>query len=171
MNEGIMSYIMPIFMRDKLSLGDIQIGLIAAILPVTLAVGSIIGGILTDKIGRKKALYVLIGLSIIFTISLIFVNNWWQLSIIYGIIGFLMGGHSTVSCALFMDITNPRIGATQYGIFTGIANIGLNGGGMITGTLVAALSYSQTFLFAGWVFGPTILVLYFIRLKKVIKKK
>lgn len=166
MNEGMLSFIMPIFMRDSLGLGDIQIGLIAAILPLTLAIGSIVGGVTTDKVGRKKTLYVLLILSAIFTASLIFSDNWWKLSIVYGIIGFLMGGHSTVSCALFMDVTNPKIGATQYGIFTGIANIGLNGGGMITGTLVTVLSFSQTFLYAGWVFGPTILVLYFIRLKK-----
>ena len=171
MNEGMLSFIMPIYMRDSLCLGDVQIGLIAAILPVTLAVGSIIGGLATDKFGRKRTLYLLLVFSAIFTASLIFANSWWKLSIIYGIVGFLMGGHSTVSCALFMDVTNPRIGATQYGIFTGIANIGLNGGGMITGTMVAALSFSQTFLFAGWVFGPTILVLYFIRLKNEIKKK
>jgi len=171
MNEGMLSFIMPIYMRDSLGLGDVQIGLIAAILPVTLAIGSIVGGLATDIFGRKKTLYVLLGLSAVFTASLIFASNWWKLSIIYGIIGLLMGGHSTVSCALFMDITNPKIGATQYGILTGIANIGLNGGGMITGTLVAALSFSQTFLYAGWVFGPTILVLYYIRLKKGIKKE
>jgi MFS transporter, PAT family, beta-lactamase induction signal transducer AmpG len=171
MNEGMLSFIMPIYMRDSLGLGDVQIGLIAAILPVTLAIGSVTGGIATDRFGRKKTLYVLLALSAIFTASLIFASNWWKLSIIYGIVGFLMGGHSTVSCALFMDITNPKIGATQYGIFTGIANIGLNGGGMVTGTLVAALSFNQTFLYAGWVFGPTILVLYYIRLRERNKKE
>lgn len=171
MNEGMLSFIMPIFMRDSLGLPDVQIGLITAILPITLAIGSIIGGVTTDRIGRKKALYIFLGLSIIFTASLIFASNWWKLSIIYGIVGFLMGGHSTVSCALFMDVTNPKIGATQYGIFTGIANIGLNGGGMITGTLVAMLGFARTFLYASWVFGPAILVLYYIRLgKQKIKK-
>jgi MFS family permease len=171
MNEGMLTFIMPIFMKDSLGLEPVQIGLITAILPITLAIGSIIGGITTDKIGRKRALYIFLGLSIIFTASLIFVDNWLKLSIIYGIIGILMGGHSTISCALFMDVTNPRIGATQYGIFTGIANIGLNGGGMATGTMVAALGFSRTFLYAGWVFAPAILVLYFIRLKKSKRKK
>jgi len=170
MNEGMISFIMPIFMKDGLGLEPVQIGLITAILPVTLAIGSIIGGIATDKIGRKRALYIFLGLSIIFTASLIFVNNWWQLSINYGIIGILMGGHSTVSCALFMDVTNPRIGATQYGVFTGLGNLGLNGGGMMTGTMVAAFGFARTFLYASWVFGPTMLVLYFIRLKKGKRK-
>jgi PAT family beta-lactamase induction signal transducer AmpG len=166
MNEGIMSFVMPIYMRDGLGISDVQIGFISMILPVFLAVGSLFGGVVTDKIGRKSALYIFIGLNIVFTASLIFADTWWKLSIIYGIIGFLMGGHSTVSCALFMDVTNPRIGATQYGILTGIANVGLNGGGMITGSLVVTLGFARTFLYAAWVFGPALLVLYFIRIKK-----
>lgn len=166
MNEGMLSYIMPIYMRDSLGIGDVQIGLISMIFPIFLAVGSIAGGIITDKIGRKRTLYIFLGLNAIFTASLIFTNNWWSLSTIYGTIGFLMGAHSTVSCALFMDVTNPRIGATQFGIFTGVANVGLNGGGMITGSMVALLGFSRTFLYAAWVFGPTMLLLYFIRLKK-----
>jgi len=169
MNEGIMSFIIPIYMRDGLGLSDVQIGFIAMILPVFLAVGSLVGGVITDKIGRKSALYLFIGLNIVFVASLIFADTWWKLSIIYGIIGFMMGGHSTVSCALFMDVTNPRIGATQYGIFTGIANVGLNGAGIITGSLVVSLGFARTFLYAAWVFGPALLVLYFIRVKKETK--
>ena len=166
MNEGIMSYIIPLYMRDGLGMSDVQIGFISMIFPVFLAVGSLVGGVVTDKIGRKSTLYVFIGLNIVFTAFLIFADSWWKLSVIYGIIGFLMGGHSTASCALFMDVTNPRIGATQYGIFTGIANVGLNGGGMITGTMAVALGFSRTFLYAAWVFGPALLVLYFIRITK-----
>ncbi|MBN2600174.1 MAG: MFS transporter [Candidatus Thermoplasmatota archaeon] len=164
MNEGIMSFLMPLYMRDGLGMSDVQIGMIAMILPVFLAVGSLVGGVLTDKIGRKKALYLFIGLNIVFTASLIFADTWWNLAFIYGIIGFLMGGHSTVSCALFMDATNPRIGATQYGIFTGIANVGLNGAGMLAGLLAVSLGFARTFLFSAWVFGPALLVLYFIRI-------
>jgi MFS family permease len=170
MNEGMLSFIMPIYMRDSLGISDVQIGLISMILPIFLAVGSVAGGITTDKIGRKLTLYVFIGLNTIFTASLIFTNNWLNLSIIYGIIGFMMGAHSTVSCALFMDVTNPRIGATQYGIFTGIANVGLNGGGMITGSMVAALGFTRTFLYSAWVFGPALLILHFIKLKEHIRR-
>ena len=170
MSEGMLSFIMPIYMRDSLGISDVQIGLISMILPIFLAVGSVAGGIITDKIGRKLTLYIFIGLNTIFTASLIFTNNWLNLSIIYGIIGFMMGAHSTVSCALFMDVTNPRIGATQYGIFTGIANVGLNGGGMITGSMVATIGFARTFLYSAWVFGPALLILYFIKLKRHIRR-
>jgi MFS family permease len=170
MNEGIMSFIIPIYMRDGLGLSDVQVGFIAMILPVFLAVGSLFGGIITDKIGRKPALYLFISFNILCTASLIVADSWWRLSILYAMIGFLMGGHSTVSCALFMDVTNPKIGATQYGIFTGIANVGLNGAGMITGTLAIGFGFARTFLYAAWVFGPALLVLHFIQIKKEGKK-
>jgi len=169
MNEGILSFIMPIYMRDFLNLRDVQIGVISMLLPLFLALGSVAGGAITDKIGRKKALYIFIVLDTIFTALLIFTDNWWKLSLIYSIVGFLLGAHSTVACALFMDITNPRIGATQYGILTGVANVGLNGGGMISGSIAAAFSFAHVFLFASWTFGPTLLVLYLIRFKN--KKK
>jgi MFS family permease len=136
------------------------------ILPVFLAVGSLFGGVITDKIGRKPALYLFISFNILCTASLIVADSWWRLSILYAMIGFLMGGHSTVSCALFMDVTNPKIGATQYGIFTGIANVGLNGAGMITGTLAVSLGFARTFLYAAWIFGPALLILHFIQIKK-----
>jgi len=170
MSEGMLSFIMPIYMRDSLGISDVQIGLISMIFPIFLAIGSVAGGITTDKIGRKLTLYIFLGLNAIFTASLIFTNNWWKLSIIYGIIGFLMGAHSTISCALFMDVTNPRIGATQYGIFTGVANVGLNGGGMITGSMVTTIGFARTFLYSAWVFGPALLILYFIKLKGHIRR-
>lgn len=169
MNEGILSYIMPIYMRDSLGIGDVHIGYISMVFPIFLAVGSLAGGITTDSIGRKQTLYVFLGLNAFFTALLIVTSNWWTVALIYGAIGFLMGAHSTISCALFMDVTNPRIGATQFGIFTGIANGGLNGGGMITGSLVVLLGFSRTFLYASWVFGPTLLLLYYIPIKR--KKK
>ena len=171
MNEGILAFIMPIFMKDQLGLEAVQIGLITAILPIMLAIGSFIGGTITDKIGRNKTLYIFISINIIFTGSLIFVDNWMKLSIIYAIIGFIMGSYQTVSCALFMDATNPKIAATQYGIFAGVGNLGVNGGGMLTGVMVASLGFSRTFLYAGWVFGPALLILYFIRTEKNDNKK
>jgi MFS family permease len=166
LNTGMVMFMIPLYLKISFELDPAQGGLINAILPMAMVVGSIVGGISTDKWGRKLTLYLLLGLSAIFTASLIFTNNWLNFAIIYGIIGFLMGGYETVVCALFMDVTNPRIGATQYGIFTGLANLGINGMGMVTGLMVSSLGFTRTFLYAGLVCGPAILILYFIKLKK-----
>jgi len=166
LNTGMIMFMIPLYLKISFDFDPAQGGLINAILPISMVIGSVAGGISTDKWGRKLTLYLLLGFSAIFTAFLIFTDNWLNFAIIYGIIGFLMGGYETVVCALFMDVTNPRIGATQYGIFTGLANLGINGIGMVAGSMVSSLGFARTFLYAGWVCGPAILLLYFIKLKK-----
>jgi hypothetical protein len=65
-----------------------------------------------------------------------------------------------------MDNTNPRIGASQYSIFTSISNFGEIGFAMISGSLLILLGYTRFFLYAAWIVGPAILLLYFIKMKK-----
>jgi len=70
-----------------------------------------------------------------------------------------------------MDVINPRVGATQFSILTGLGNLGmLNIGSGSGGILVAMLGFSRTFLYSAWIFGPALLILYYIRLKKAYKK-
>ena len=66
-----------------------------------------------------------------------------------------------------MDITNPKIAATQYSIITSLANFGRIGFGMISGTLVLMLGYNRVFLYAAWLVGLPLLVLYFVKEKKL----
>ena len=65
-----------------------------------------------------------------------------------------------------MDVTNPRIGATQYSILTGLGNLGITVGESSTGTMVSILGFTRTFLYGGLFFGPALLILYIIKLKK-----
>jgi len=70
-----------------------------------------------------------------------------------------------------MDVINPRIGATQFSILTGLANLGMvNIGSGSGGILVAMLGFSRVFLYSAWVFGPALLILYLIKLKKRVRK-
>ena len=82
-------------------------------------------------------------------------------------IGFLTGATLYAAIgALLMDITNPKIAATQYSILTSIANFGDIGIATISGTLVVMLGYTRFFLYAAWIIGPALLVLYFVKEKK-----
>ncbi len=63
---GIIQFAVPIYMKINLQLDIAQIGLIMAIFPVTSAAGSLAGGAISDRWGRKNPLYVFIGLSIFF---------------------------------------------------------------------------------------------------------
>ena len=172
-NKGMLLVLIPLYMKTALQLDVAQIGLIVTIFPVTAVIGSISGGAISDKWTRKKTIYVFTGASIFLTASLILANNWLILAIIYGLIGFLQGGYITSACAMFMDITNPKAGATEFSIFMSLGNGGMTAGETISGTFVSMLGFSRTFLYAGWIFGPTLLILYVIKLKnkKIILEK
>jgi MFS family permease len=162
---GILIFVIPLYMKTILQMDIGQIGLITTLYPITVVIGSLIGGTIADRWSRKMVLFVFCGSSIV-SATLIFANTWQILAIIYGLIGFLNGGYLTVSSALMMDICNPKIGTTQYSILCSICNFGEFGMETISGTLIVLLGFGRMFLYSAWLCGPTLLVLYFIRLKK-----
>jgi MFS family permease len=159
-------FIAPLYMRTVLDLDIAQIGLIAAIFPTTKVVGAFLGGVMSDKWGRQSTLFIFMSITAFFSVLMIFADTWQILSIVYGIIGFLQGGSFTALSAMLMDVTNPKVGATQYSIFTSLANFGEMTSGGMSGTLVAMLGFSRVFLYSAWALGPALLILYFINGKK-----
>lgn len=166
MSSGIILLIAPIWMNMGLKLNIIQVGFITMIFTISMAFGSLIGGIVADRFDRKNSLYLLIFVSILFSILLIFTNTSLNFAIVYSIIGFLQGCYFSLFGAMFMDATNPRIGATQFSIFNGLANLGSVSASMISGFLYVTLGISLLFLFSACIFGPSLILLYFIKLKK-----
>jgi PAT family beta-lactamase induction signal transducer AmpG len=164
---GLLLLIMPHYMRDVLNLTETQTGLLSLTSPIFTIIGAVVGGVMADKIGRKITLYIFLIGTLIFTSLLITANSWQILAILYSIIGLLQGVivYSAL-CALFMDVTNPKIGATQFSILTSMANFGEIGLGMFGGALVLILGYHRFFLYAALIAVPAILILHFVEEKK-----
>ena len=89
--------------------------------------------------------------------------------VLWIIIGFAHGGHYAAMGAMLMDITNQKVGAAQYSILTSFTNLGEMGGVTFSGTLITTIGFSRLFLFSAWIYGPALLILYFIRLKTETK--
>jgi len=166
MNFGILLFIIPEYMMNVLKLDVAQIGIITSLFPIGVVIGAITGGVMADKWGRKKTLTIFLIGSMICSPLLITANTWLILAIIYPIIGFLQGG-STFSAlmALFMDVTNPKIAGTQFSILTSIGNFGNYSIAIVSGSLLMILGYQRFFLYAAWIVGPALLVLYFVKEK------
>jgi len=163
MNFGILLFIIPEYMMNYLKLDIGQIGLMSSIFYIGVILGALIGGLMADKWGRKKTLVLFLVGSIIISTLLITANNWMALAVIYPIIGFLQGGSTFAALmALFMDITNPKIGATQFSILTSISNFGEIGFGMFSGGIVLILGYQRLFLYSAILVGLSLLILYFV---------
>lgn len=165
LSAGMLLFIVPLYMDISLQLDLTQIGFITMVFTIAIAIGAIVGGGLSDKWGRKNTIGFLFIISIIFTILLVFLKDWYNFFVIYVIIGFLQGGYTSTALAFFMDITNPKIGATQFSIFMGLGNLGNIGIASASGMLYVLLSFDQVFLYAAWLFGPALLLLYFIKEK------
>ena len=166
MSSGVILLITPIWMNMGLNLDITQVGFITMLFTIAMVFGSLIGGVVADRFDRKDSLYILIFVSILFSILLIFTDTWLNFAIVYSIIGFLQGCYFTSFSAMFMDVTNPRIGATQFSIFNGLANLGFMSTSIISGFLYVTLGISLLFLCSACVFVPSLVLLYFIKLEK-----
>ena len=164
MNFGLILFIIPEYMMNSLHLDVAQIGLITSLYPIGTIIGTVIGGVLADRWGRKKTILIFLIGTLILSALLVFADSWEILAVIYSLIGFVQGASffSAIS-ALFMDITNPKIAGTQYSLMTSIANVGDYSVAIFSGTLVLMIGYARFFLLAAWITGPTLLVLYFVQ--------
>ena len=167
---GLMVIAIPLYTKNILELSDIQIGLISLIFMIANIFGALIGGTLADRWGRKHVLYITLIGSMIFTALLAFSNTWQILAVTYTITGFLFGGLFSASCALMMDITNPRIAATQFAVLTALFNIGeIAIGNTLAGTIIETVGYTRLFLYAGLIHGFALIIVYLMKINNPSK--
>ena len=118
---GILLFVIPLYMKTILHMDIGQIGLITTLYPLTFIIGSLLGGALTDRWGRKIVLYIFISAGIVFYPMLLFASIWQIFAVIYGVCGFIDGVYGAAIGALMMDYCNPKIGTTQYSILASIS--------------------------------------------------
>lgn len=157
LNIGLLS-IFALYQKTELSFDTSLIGILAATLPLATVPGGLIGGYFADRWGRKKTLFLFLCGLLVFSILLIFVTTWWHSIILYGPVGFTQAACGATIGALFMDITNQRIGATQYALLTNIWNIGEWGGGTSSGYLAMHFGFHRVFITAGFLLLPVVLL-------------
>jgi len=164
---GVILLLAPLYMLNNLNLELTQIGMISMISPIATIIGCLVWGTIADSLGRKNTLYIVLFGSLVFTALLVFANTWYLFLIIYTILGFFFGGYYAVSCALLMDVTNPAIAASQFSILTALFNLGEMGiGHGLAGIMVDTLGFERVFLYSAIFYGASILILYFVRIKK-----
>lgn len=164
---GMFMFVMPDYMINVLQLTKIQTGLISSVYTISIVIGAIVGGTVSDKIGRKKPLFIMLAFSVVFSALLIFADTWELFSVLYGLIGFTIGGASfSILMSLYMDVTNPKIAGTQFSFLTSCSNFGEITIAMFSGFILAIVGYHRFFLFTALLVGPAIIILYLITEKR-----
>ncbi len=123
-----------------LGFGNDQIGWLAAASQATTALTCILGGWLSDRIDRRKALAVyvlLLSLPGLYLMAELQRHGWapgqvapaelvrsfWIAAIAYHLLfGFIYGAR----CAIFIDLTQPAVAATQFAAYMAMTNLSIS---------------------------------------------
>ncbi len=111
-----------------------------------MALGAIVGGHLSDRARRDVALATAIALlaaavgSVGLTVSLIDGPD-VTLLVVLSVAYLCYGGFTAASYALYMDLTHPALGGTQFSAFMGAVNLCSVWSAFVVGRLVADFGY------------------------------
>ena len=141
------------FLTD-LKINQETIGIFFAV-PVVIAmfIGGLIGGYVSDKINRKKAVGVFLSgfvASVIFISILNYLNGSAAATGFlsgFTVMYFFVGLFTASSYALFMDLTNPKIGGTQFSTYMAATNGCEAWSVWVAGNIITGYGYSPAFIF------------------------
>jgi MFS transporter, PAT family, beta-lactamase induction signal transducer AmpG len=163
----------------EFGMDDNQTGQLTLWSSILTALGCVGGGWLSDRYGRRRMLAMYIGAMSIPTLWLAYVcwqQHWifpaatgaaavavpavlitvfWVSSMVYAVFNGLMYG---TRAALFMDLTNPRVAATQFTLYMALMNLTLSYSSQWQGYAVDHVGYPTTLVIDS-VFGLVCLLL------------
>jgi hypothetical protein len=150
----------------ELGLSDARIATLSLYGTILASAGCIAGGYISDRIGRRSALAIFIVATILPTLwlawalqqagwifsvpldapgraapSAVLVAVFWWAALAYALLQGLMYG---VRSALFMDVTNPRVAATQFTAYMALLNLVISYSAAWQGRSAEALGYPLT---------------------------
>ncbi len=134
-----------LYITQKFGVGMTQAGIILGIFSFFGLIGGIIGGVMTDKFGRRKPILFGLVFSAISTLSLGFVDNYVMLFPLAVVIGLLSDVAGPAHQAMIADILPEKQRAEGFGILRVVANLSWIIGPTIGG-FVANRSYLALFI-------------------------
>jgi PAT family beta-lactamase induction signal transducer AmpG len=150
----------------ELGLSDSKVGQLALYSTVISAVGCVVGGWLSDRFGRRKTLGFFLVCTALPTVwlawamyqagwihaldprmahrpvpSAALIQTFWAACLVYNVFQGLYYG---IQSALFMDITTPRVAATQFTAYMAMLNLTISYTAFWQGKAIARLGYPKT---------------------------
>jgi len=169
----------------ELGLNDRSIANLNLWSAVLAALGCVVGGQLSDKLGRRPTLAVYIAIMSIPVVYLAFqlqgagwimpvdmddpnrpvaaaalITAFWVATLVYAVFNGLMYGTRT---ALFMDITNPAVAATQFTAYMAMLNLNISYSAWWQGWWIERFGYPSTLFMDSGVGLVCLGVLIFLR--------
>jgi PAT family beta-lactamase induction signal transducer AmpG len=98
-------------------------------------------GWITDRAGARRTAIGIASVGVALALTMLAIQASWAFPALFTafVILFLAQNTagSTANCAVMMRLCDPKVGATQFGLFMAIGNFGISIGGALVGTLDA----------------------------------
>ena len=134
------------YLQGLFDFGPQTLGFYTMLWGIGVVFGSLFGGKLVDKIGRKRSVLAAMVISVISILLFVVIADPGVAIAIVVIFGIAFGYYETVYFAISMEKTDPRIAASMFSILMAIANIGTGIGLALSGILVDGIGYKLTFV-------------------------
>jgi PAT family beta-lactamase induction signal transducer AmpG len=169
----------------ELGLNDTQVGWLNLYSTIISATCCVLGGFLSDRFGRKPTLALFLGATVIPTLWLAYamqqfgwihsvpldapnrptpapglVATFWATVLVYNVFQGLYYG---IRSAQFMDITNPRVAATQFTAYMALMNLAINVSATWQGLAIERFGYPTTLVIDAAIGLPPLLLLLLMR--------
>ncbi|HUE86507.1 MAG TPA: MFS transporter [Vicinamibacterales bacterium] len=112
-----------------------------------MILGALVAGRRADRFDRRREAglaLVLLAATILTLAALAAPGSWLTLALL-ALLYFFIGAFTTASYALFMDMTDRRLGATQLSAYMSATNLCESGSAFAVGALVTAFGYGPAF--------------------------
>jgi MFS family permease len=134
-----------LYVTEKFGVGMTEVGIVFAIWAVTSQIGSVIGGALTDKLGRKTMVIFSLVISAISALAMGLVSELDHFYISVSIAGMLGDMGQPAQQAMVADLLPEPKRAQGYGVWRVVANLAVMIGPLIGGWM-ATSSYLSLFI-------------------------
>jgi MFS family permease len=142
---GMVFPFLTLYLHQRLNLSLTYVGIILMFWSMSSLVGQIVGGALTDQLGRKRMMTTSLIASACVMAVFGFADSFAVASIIVVIAGFTGALYNPARDAMIADLVEPAKRPQAYSLIRVVANLGIAIGPAIGGFL-AARSYLITFL-------------------------
>ncbi len=140
------------YMIDR-GISSEEVGFFFAV-PVVVGMlgGALLGGYVSDRIGRRRSVAIFLVLFVVDIMALaasdvmLGSESGWWIVVLLATLYFCIGMFTASSYALFMDITNPQLGATQFSAYMGATNACESWSAFAVGKLNVSYGYPAAFL-------------------------
>lgn len=135
-----------LYITDRFQVGMVEVGLLFTIFSITSIVGGILGGALTDKIGRRSMLLFGLVTSGLSSLLMGYIGNLHVFYALAAFVGLLSNAGGPAQQAMIADLLPEEKRAQGYALHRVIFNLAVTIGPALGG-LIAARSYYALFVF------------------------